>query len=187
MGSPKQLLEYGGKSLLRRAAESARAAVDGPVVVVLGSGADRLKSELTGLDVRPVDNPSWGNGMGTGVRLGLETLDALVPGGMDAVLLTLCDQPLVSPPVLRQLLDAYRRSGLPGSIAAAGYNGTVGVPAIFGRAHLDELRALPDEAGAKPVLLRHRASVIEVAMPEAATDIDTREQYEHLARTGTIS
>lgn len=187
LGSPKQLLAYGGQSLLRRAAESARAAVDGPVVVVLGSGADRLKAELTGLDVHPVENPSWGHGMGTGVRLGMATLDALAPGGTDAVLLTLCDQPLVGPVVLTQLLDAYRHSGSPGSIAAAEYNGTVGVPAVFGGAHFDELRTLPDDAGAKPVLLRHRASVIAVPMPEAATDIDTREQYDHLATTGTMS
>lgn len=182
LGSPKQLLEYGGRSLLRRAVEAALEAGCRPVVVVLGSGADLLKDQLAGLDVQGVVNPAWGNGMGTSVRLGVETLDALAPEA-DAVLLTLCDQPLVGPEALAQLLDAYRRSGSLGSIAAAEYNGIIGVPVILGRAHFGELLALPDDAGAKPVLRRHRESVIEVPMPEAATDIDTQEQYARLSGT----
>ena len=169
LGAPKQLLAYGGQSLLRRAAESARAAVDGPVLVILGSGANPLKNELVGLDVHPVENPAWGLGMGTGVRIGMETL----AGRTDAVLLTLCDQPLVGPEALGRLLDAFR----PDALAVAEYNGTVGVPVVFGRAYFDELRALPDDAGAKSILWRHRETLIAVPMPEAATDIDTREQY----------
>ena len=185
LGSPKQLLEYEGKSLLRRAAESARAAVGGPVVVILGSGAGRIKRELNGLDVHPVTNPSWAHGMGTGVRLGIKTLEELAPGRVDAVLLMLCDQPLVGPEALARLQKAFRQSALSGALAAAAYNGTVGVPAVFGRAYFDEMSHLPDDAGAKQILRRHRPSVTEVPMPEAATDIDTREQYEHLASTGT--
>ena len=174
LGSPKQLLEYQGKTLLRRAVESVLAVGCCPVLVVLGSGADGLKDELVGLEnMHCVDNPDWGNGMGTSVRLGVESL---VRDDLDAVMLTLCDQPLIGQEALARLLDAFR-----GGIAAAAYNGTVGVPVVFGRAYFDELSAVPDDAGAKPVLVRHRGSVIEVPMPEAATDIDTWEQYERLA------
>ena len=181
LGSPKQLLEYGGRSLLRRAAEAALGAGCRPVVVVLGSSAEGLKNQLAGLEAHVVVNPAWGRGMGTSVRLGIETLDALAPG-VDGALLTLCDQPLVGPGALASLLDAFRHADPPGAvIAAALYDGTTGVPAVFGRAHFDELRAVPDGAGAKPVLSRHRLSVIQVPMPEAAADIDTREQYERFS------
>ena len=176
LGSPKQLLRYGGASLLRHAAVAALIACH-PVVVVLGSRADDLENELAGLSVQVLKNPAWAKGMGTSVRLGIEALHTLAPG-IDGVLLMLCDQPLVGPVVLGQLCDAFERAGSTGVIVAALYNGITGVPAIFGRAHFDELLALPDDAGAKPVLTKHHASVIEVPLPEAAVDIDTREQYE---------
>ena len=177
LGSPKQLLVYEGRTLLRRAAETVLAAGCRPVVVVLGAGAGRLTPELAGLDVSTVVNAGWQRGMGTSVRLGLS---ALAPGPeVDAVLLTLCDQPLVGPDALKRLLAAPA-----GSIAAAEYHGTLGVPAVFGREHFAELAALPDAAGAKGVLQRHAARIIAVPTPEAATDIDTREQYEKVVQLG---
>ena len=145
-----------------------------PVVVVLGASAGRLTGELAGLDVSTVINSAWERGMGTSVRLGLS---ALSPGpGVDAVLLTLCDQPLIGPDALKRLTASTH------SIAAAEYNGTLGVPAVFGREYFAELAALPDAAGAKPILQRHAARLTVVPMPEAATDIDTREQYERITQ-----
>ena len=176
LGSPKQLLSYAGDSLLRNAA-SAACFDCAPVVVVLGSGAEDLEDELRGLNVHIVANPDWGKGMGTSIRRGIDALDALTPRA-DGVLLTLCDQPLVEIGALRRLLDAFWQAGSHTAMVAAAYGGTVGVPAVFGRAHFDALRALPDDAGAKPLLTKHRASVIEVPLPEAALDIDTRAQYE---------
>ncbi len=175
LGSPKQLLDFRGRSLLRHAAETALAAGCRPVIVVLGSGANQLKDELAGLEVCVVENPAWSQGMGTSIRRGIETLEMFVPAA-DGALLMLCDQPLVGSEALRSLVAAC----LPGKIVAATYNDTVGVPAVFGRAFFDELRDLPAAAGAKPVLIRRAASVVEIVMPEAATDIDTRAQYEGL-------
>ena len=186
LGSPKQLLSYGGRSLLRRAADSALAAVDGgPVVVVLGAGAAAFREELAGLPVLVVENPDWSRGMGTSVRAGLGALEEAA-SAPDAALLTLCDQPLVTALELSGLVAAFRRAeGADGhqAIVAAAYGESVGVPAVFGRAYFEELRALPDDAGAKPVLRRHGKRVTPVPMPTAATDIDTREQYENLLHT----
>ena len=177
LGSPKQLLEYGGRTLLRRAAESALATVCRSVVVVLGSRAEALRAELTGLDVRTVANSDWERGMGGSVRLGMKALEDEV--NLDAVLLTLCDQPFVGKASLDRLMQIWDE-GRTCSIAAAAYGETLGVPAVFGREHFVELAALPDAAGAKPILQRHAATVLAVPMPQAATDIDTREQYEQI-------
>ena len=178
LGSPKQLLIYEGRTLLRRAAETLLAAGCRPVVVVLGGSVERLTPELAGLDVSTVVNAGWERGMGSSLRVALA---ALSPGPeIEAVLLTLCDQPLIKPETLECLLAAWRDA--PGrSIAAAEYDGTLGVPAIFGREHFTELATLPDAAGAKPILQRHAAQVVAVSMPEATIDIDTREQYEQIA------
>ena len=180
LGSPKQLLVYEGRTLLRRAAEAMLEAGCRPVVVVLGAGVGRLTPELAGLDVSTAVNADWERGMGTSVRVGI---NALSPGPeIDAVLLTLCDQPLIGPQPLDQLLSAWRNAPAC-SIAAAEYDGILGVPALFGREHFTGLAALPDAAGAKLILQRHAARVAAVLMPEAATDIDTREQYDAIIQT----
>lgn len=184
LGSPKQLLEFQGRTLLRRAAETMLATACAPVVAVLGAGAESLRRELAGLAVEIVENPHWERGMGTSVRLGIERLldreDTGQISEVAGVLLTLCDQPLVGPESLRTMVDAFQAGGRRDRIVAAAYNGTTGVPALFGRAFFDELRALPDAMGAKSVLQRHAASVVEIVMPAAAMDIDTRAQYEQL-------
>ena len=140
-----------------------------------------MRAALAQLEVEIVTNPSWQQGMGTSARSGLTALENTDPH-VDAALLMVCDQPLIDRSDLERLIDAFQAAPAENALAAAKYNGTIGVPAIFGRAHFDALRALPDDGGAKGVLLAQRAAVIEVAMPNAAMDVDTREQYEGLIR-----
>ena len=177
LGSPKQLLAYRGRSLLRHAAETALATSCRPVVVVLGAGADRLRDEVAGLDVHSVENPEWGKGMGTSIRRGIERLTALAPE-VDGVLLMVCDQPLIRPEMLESLAQKFQAERETCQGVTATYDGTRGVPALFGREMFAGLRALPDGSGAKSLLHQPGVEIVEVAMPAAATDIDTREQYE---------
>ena len=190
MGSAKQSLVYEGESLLRRAARRALAVAEGgPVAVVLGARAEALRVEVAGLDVRTVENPAWEQGMGGSVRRGMEAVNAWTAEGaggaeLTGVLLTLCDQPLVGAEALGRLVAALAAAGREDAIAAAAYEGTVGVPVLFGRAYFEALRALPEEAGAKGLLRRLADKVVAVPMPEAAVDIDTREQFERLCAGG---
>ena len=179
LGSPKQLLLYGGQSLLRLAAATVQAVGCSPVVVVLGARAAEMRAELTGLDVTTIENTGWERGMGSSLRLGLETL-LRTETPPDGILLALCDQPLVAVEHLHALLDAFA-AGSP--LVAAAYGESVGVPAVFGQRHLAELLALPDHSGAKALLMAHRQNLTLVSLPQAATDIDTREQYDRLTRT----
>ena len=182
LGSPKQLLTHQGTSLLRRAAQTALATRCRPVVVVLGSHAEPLTAELTGLPVQILTHPTWSQGMGGSVRLGVAAALAAHPAP-NAVLLTLCDQPLILPDALERLLAAFDSAARPDAIVAAAYLDTVGVPVLFGPAYFDALLTLAPDAGAKRLLQRHAAQVIPVPLPEAAVDIDTREQYDCLAAT----
>lgn len=188
LGSPKQLLVFRGSSLLRRSAEAALATACRPVIVVLGAQAAVLRAELTGLDVTPVENPAWERGMGASIRCGMEALGQLSgkaeTGEPEGVLLALCDQPFVGADALGRLLSAFQAANQTGAIVAAAYGGTVGVPVVFGRDHCDELRRLPEGAGAKFLLHQHAEAVLAVPLPEGAVDIDTREQYEQLTAGG---
>ena len=107
-----------------------------------------------------------------------------------AVLVMLADQPLVDEAVLRRLLDAWTRADEASShggatIAAAAYAETIGVPAVFGRAHFDALCSFPAEAGAAGLLRQADARVHRVAMPEAAVDIDTPNDLAQLYQGAT--
>src|SRR4051812_670484 len=104
MGRPKQLLPFEGATLLRRAAETALATPCRPVVAVLGAGAAESAGELTGLEVHTVENPNWSAGMGSTIKIGLRRATELA-SDLDAVLIMLCDQPLIRPADLSRLLD----------------------------------------------------------------------------------
>ncbi len=174
LGTPKQLLNFGGRSLLRRAVESALDSVCRPVVVVLGAEADRLAGEVSGLPVQTVVNGRWNSGIGSSIRAGIETLE----GGVDAAVILLCDQPLVTGPVIDAIVAAYSASGR--SIVVSEYAGTVGVPALFSRAHFTELMTLADDAGAKALINKHLADAHRIPFENGALDIDTPKDVAHL-------
>jgi CTP:molybdopterin cytidylyltransferase MocA len=147
--------------------------------VVLGAYADNVSAALFGVPVIPIVNPEWNQGMGTSIATGVNAILRHAPA-IDAVLLMLADQPLVEGAALRRLLDAWtacqarsRGAGFPTDIAAAAYAGTIGVPAVFGRAHFAALCSLPSAAGAAGLLRQADAPVHRVVLPEAAVDIDT--------------
>lgn len=175
MGSPKQLLPRGGRSLLRRAAETALRSVCEPVYVVLGARAELVRREVQDLPVRVIENPRWAEGMGTSVRAGVEAAVMEAPEGL---VLLLCDQPLITAEMVDALVAAYRQSRPP--IVAAAYNGTLGVPALFSAAVFPELLALPPAEGARRLIAARRAEVVGVPLPAGAVDVDTPEDYQRL-------
>jgi molybdenum cofactor cytidylyltransferase len=169
LGQPKQLLRYRGRTLVRNVAQAALDAGCRPVLVVLGAAADEVGSELNDLDVQVVLNTNWHEGMAASIRCGVQAL----PRGeqaIEAVVLTVCDQPLLSATVLRRVCAAY--DGAPGRRVACEYAGTVGVPALFERSLFDELLALQGDTGAKSLLQAAGADLIRVSWPEGAIEVD---------------
>jgi len=175
MGRPKQLLPWRGRTLLRHTVDVAAESNCEPVVVVLGAAADRLRAELDGLPVVTAENPNWESGPGTSIATGVIAI-----GPADAVVFLACDQPLVDAAHVRRLIDARRTTGRP--MAASGYAGAVGVPALFARECFPDLRSLPPGAGAKHLLARRPDAVAVVPFPAGAIDLDTPDDYERFTR-----
>lgn len=146
------------------------------MVVVLGANAETIASALSGLaSVRTVVNQEWSKGLASSLAAGLSAVlkDAIC----DAVLVTLADQPLVDAAALRRLVaefDGKRR------IVASSYDDTIGVPAIFGREHVDALMRLTGDAGAGSWLRSRPSEVTCVPLDVAAIDIDTVSDRAHL-------
>jgi len=184
LGRPKQLLPFRGRSLLRHAAETALASSCRPVVVVLGAFAGRLSGELSGLPVTVALNPQWNEGLSSSIRAGLK---ALPPegAGPNALLIMLCDQPLISAQFLDRLVAVHLSGG--SGIVAAEYGGEGGVPALFSRAYFPELAALRGSRGAKPIIVKYAKHAQRIPLPEAALDIDRQEDIECLGRLAGAS
>lgn len=180
MGRPKQLLRFGGETLLRRAALAALGAGCDPVVVVTGAHAERTRGELRGLGVLEVENLRWETGMGSSVRAGVEAL-LEARAETDAVVLMLCDQPFVNADVVAVLVAAHRETGR--ETVASQYGGGYGVPALFGRTLFDELTRLEGHAGAKQVIKRHASQTHFVPFPGGEIDVDTPDDFSRLLST----
>jgi len=169
-GSPKQLHRVGGVSLVRRAAETARSAGCRPLVVVLGAAAEAIAPELDSGACAIVVHDGWSEGMGASIRAGMARLREEAPD-CPAALLLLADQPAVSEPLLRTLVERFRLG--PEPAAACRYGGVLGPPAVFSASLFGELASLRGDEGARSLLRSGRIAVAEIDFPEGAFDLDT--------------
>lgn len=177
MGTPKQLLRYGQQSLIRHVVEIAIASVCHPVIVVLGAYAECIQPEIEPLQIHPVANPDWPQGMSTSIRVGLETLNTLNPNA-ESVVLMLCDQPFVCPQLINQLVAEYQTSLKP--IVASEYAANLGVPALFSRSLFPQLLTLTGVSGAKQLIKKYAQDVLAVPFPKGFIDLDTPQDYQQL-------
>ena len=170
LGKPKQLLHVDGDSLLRR---TVRIAIDSgcsPNLVVLGACAEILRPELQGLDTQVLLNEDWRQGMGGSLALAVSRLleQTVRP---TAVLVLVCDQPGLSAPLLRTLIERQATGGL--VAVASRYSGRLGVPAVFSPALYPQLAALKGDQGARAILSQCGDQVAGVEFPAGGFDIDT--------------
>ena len=170
LGRPKQLLPYGGDTLLGHVVGVARACPFQQTVVAIGGSADDVLAsvDLGGADV--VVNDAYGAGCSSSIAAALGVVDPRC----DAIVLMLGDQPGVSAETVAALLAG--RGDAP--LAVCRYDDGRGHPIAFGRSVFG---ALADLHGDKAVwrLLDQRAGdvrEIPVAGP-IPLDVDTPEDY----------
>ena len=169
-GSPKQLANYRGETLVARSVRLAHEAGAEGVCVVLGYRAKRIHRALhqggaTPVGTSAVRNPRWRDGMGRSLARGVRSLDRRAR----AVLVCLADQPLLEAEDLAALVLTWRAR--PRSVVASRYAGKIGVPAIFPRSCFRALKSLSGDRGAQE-LLASSNDVLSMPMPLAAVDID---------------
>ena len=174
---PKQLVEIDGETLLRRTVRIAAESGCHPIVVVLGFSVDRMRGELEGLDAIAVVNERWRAGMGSSMRCGVEAALQMNPRS-ENILLLVCDQFRLTTDFLRELLHVHGCREYP--IAAARYNGGLGVPAVFSSMFFPNLLAVNEDHGARRILERNAEQVAPVDFPEGGIDLDTPEDLKRV-------
>lgn len=89
-------------------------------------------------------------------------------------MLLVCDQPRLSAEHLRALtLEFASRGGA--AAVASGYEGALGVPAVFPRSMFVDLLRLTGDQGARALLRNPPCEVVEISFPGGGLDIDRPE------------
>jgi CTP:molybdopterin cytidylyltransferase MocA len=171
-GAPKQVLEFEGQPLVRRAALAALAV--GATTVVTGAHRQAVESALAGLPVSLAFNDGWERGMGSSIACGVRAISAHAPE-ISALILMLADQPLIGSAQLAELVVAHAQA--PDGIIAARHAQVSGPPCLFPRAYFEALSRLSGANGARSLLDEHHDAVETIPMPGCAIDIDTPQDY----------
>jgi len=177
MGSHKLLLPYKGQPIVNWVLGAACASQADPVIVIIGHEAQRVDAALRAERwFLAIHNPWYMDGMSTSLRLGL----AATPNDVDAAIILLGDQPLVTPAIINAMIAESARA--PDAIIAASYQGRRGNPVLFPRRYFAELETITGDEGGRSVLVRHpdRVRLAESDDALAGFDVDTPEEYQTL-------
>ncbi len=174
MGRSKQLLEIDGEQLLLRSTKVALLAAAEKVLVVLGANELAHRKIIQHLPVEIIGNENWQKGMGSSLKKGLNELLLTTPE-LDAALVMVCDQPLLTTQHLNQIIKKFELTKSP--IVASFYSGTAGVPALFAKSIFEKLLNVQDKEGAKKIIQLHKELVKTVDFPQGSIDLDTPEDY----------
>lgn len=145
------------------------------VVVVLGSHAEDVLARVDFGRAEPVVCDDWEAGQSASLRCGLEALGGV--DGVDRVLVTLGDQPGLTPAVVERFVSE------PGG-ARAVFDGRPGHPVVLGGVQIEALGSVHGDQGARGLLGGGRT--VEVGHLCSGRDVDTPEDLEalrHEART----
>jgi len=182
MGRPKAglLVAEAGPTFAAAIVATLQAAGLADVIVVAGAHPAAVAEAVRGLaGVQVVQNAQWEAGQLSSLVAGL---DAAAAPGLEAVLVTLVDVPLVRRATVEALLEAWRATRAP--IVRPAIGARHGHPVIFDRVTFGDLKAAPSEVGAKAVIAAWQAQVLNLPCddPGALVDVDTPHEYDALRR-----
>jgi molybdenum cofactor cytidylyltransferase len=171
LGRPKQLLPYGGATLLDHTLATARACGFDQLLCVLGGAYEEVRATVDLRGVEVVVNEVFGTGCSSSIAAALVKVDPAA----DVLVLMLGDQPGVTPETVKTLLAGRKDAPL----AACRYDDGRGHPLAFARATFGELAALHGDKGVWKLLDRRAAEVVDVPVAgPVPRDVDTWEDYE---------
>lgn len=181
MGSPKQLLKWGDGTLIGNAIETVSKLASNELIVVLGAHYELIKNVIQTSPVTILNNENWEKGLGSTIAFAVEYLQNS-KSNVDGVLITLCDQPLITADFLNLFISKFQ-SGKNQILATSYGNGKQGVPVLFDKVYFNDLEKLNSDEGAKEILKKY-SSHVEALTPQMDNkDLDTSEEYTALYQT----
>lgn len=181
LGSPKQLLPWGGDTLLGHVIKRTRAFGVDEVWVVIGYDAETMLNEVEFGDAVVVVNDDYEEGLASSLRVGLDAL--LRESRADTVLIVMGDQPEVRADVVAELLAVSRSEKRPAVVPKYRYSWSN--PAVVDRSLWERMMSLEGDAGAQRLLKAHPEWVREVWFEHLPPrDVDTPQDLAELQPRG---
>lgn len=179
---PKCLLEHGGRPIVRRQVHALLGAGLTPVVVVLGHYRDQVAVALDGLPVERVVNPDPEAPQSHSLHQGL----AALPAGLDAVLVSLADLPLIGPSEIEGIIAAWNQRPAGTGFVRPWVDGQPGNPVLLDASVRRELLAGGPDLSGQQWAASHPDRVHRWATDQRAyiTDIDRPQDLDALAAQG---
>ncbi len=177
-GGGKQLAELDGRPLLEHAVRAATSSPVGRVVVVLGSGAEEVAARvnLHGAETRICSR--WQEGQSASLACGLEAL-----ADCEAVVVTLGDQPRLSPDAIRRVIAAR---GEDAQAVRATYGGDPGHPVLLEQQLFERMRDVSGDHGARNLLMSAQVREIPCDDLGGGEDVDTPAELDALRAGGPV-
>ncbi len=169
LGAPKQLLEKDGIPLVRQIATTGLNSGLNPLIVITGANQEKIRKALTGLPVKVVENPDWLSGQGTSVAAGVRAL----PSNTGGVVFLLSDQPFVTEPLIRKIIDEAVTTQKPVIAPLAG--GKRSNPVYFDRITFADLKLLTGDEGGRKLFSKYTLWYFEWHDEKILMDLDTPE------------
>ena len=169
MGKLKQLMPFGGGTILEQAIDNLLSSAVSEVIVVVGHRAGEVMKALDARPAKLVINPDYEHGMSTSIIAGLKVVDSQA----QAVVLALGDQPLIDSQAIDRLIDEFSHHDK--GIAIPTYQGRRGHPIIFAEKYREKLLELKGDIGGRQIIKDHTEDILEVAVSckGIIIDIDT--------------
>jgi molybdenum cofactor cytidylyltransferase len=177
-GSAKQLAELDGRPLLEHAIRAMSLSPVGRVVVVLGSGAEDVVAKVDLHGAEAVLCRRWDEGQSASLACGLAELS-----DCEAVVVTLGDQPRVSPDAIARVIAARDGS----AAVRATYGDAPGHPVLLERELFERLRDVTGDHGARNLLLSMHTREVPCEDLGGGEDVDTPAQLDALRAGGPVS
>ena len=177
MGSAKQLLSWGNKTLIEHQIKELLD-TGNLVSVVLGAYANEIIEVIDELPIEIYINENWKKGMGTSISFGTEKL-LVQHSNLDGVLISLIDQPLLNSSHFKKMLNLFQK-GKEQIIVSKSKTGWSGAPVLFDKTYFDELLKLKHDEGAKVIMNKYQNLIQFVNSGIILKDMDTPKAYAEL-------
>ena len=172
MGTGKQMLACGDRRFLEAAVRLYQPF--GPVLVVLGHDAAKIRNCLDLGEADTVVNERYREGMSTSLRL---CVQKAMDQGAEAILLAFCDMPHLRAETVDRIL--WGASLHPDRMVIPVYEGKDGHPVVFPLRFLTELLAIEGDRGARGLVHSRPEDVVRLPVEDRAVteDIDEMDTY----------
>jgi molybdenum cofactor cytidylyltransferase len=176
---PKCLLQIDGESLLERQLQALSLAGVTPIGVVLGHHAERILQDKAWARwaAQSVHNPQPDDGHVSSLRIGLRAL----PPGLDAVVVTLADQPLIDVHAVQALLAAFAQRPVGTELLQPSVQGLPGNPVVFSAGVMAQILAGDDYMGVRQWMQAHPEAVYRWETPHSHYRLDVDNEEDCLA------